>query len=155
MTTNRYSINLLLSTMYYHEIEANTLYEAYKIVDKHVLSIDNSHLNLFYETPPCEDFDVKYKRIPIGAHCLVEFDHETKPSSEYISFGYYEGMTDTDKYGLSVYDTWKFLDGEQELVKYCIETNYDEYYCEPFVLLSYSLKYLDDSTEPALDKSSK
>ena len=62
-------------------------------------------------------------------------------------------MTDTDKYGLSVYDTWKFLDGEQELVKYCIETNYDEYYCEPFVLLSYSLKYLDDTTEPALDKA--
>jgi hypothetical protein len=148
MTTNKYSINLWVSTMSYHEIEANSLYEAYKIVDKHVLPIDNSQLELFYETPPCEDFEVEYVRKPIGAHCLVEFDHDTKPSSEYVSFGYYEGMTDTDKYGMSVYDTWKFLDGEHELVKYCINGYYDL----SFIVLSYSLKYLDEITEPALDK---
>lgn len=133
--------------MSYHEIEANSLYEAYKIVDKHVLPIDNSQLELFYETPPCEDFEVEYVRKPIGAHCLVEFDHDTKPSSEYVSFGYYEGMTDKDKYGMSVYDTWKFLDGEHELVKYCINGYYDL----SFIVLSYSLKYLDEITEPALD----
>jgi len=148
MTTNKYSINLWVSTMSYHEIEANSLYEAYKIVDKHVLPIDNSQLELFYETPPCEDFEVEYVRKPIGAHCLVEFDHDTKPSSEYVSFGYYEGMTDKDKYGMSVYDTWKFLDGEHELVKYCINGYYDL----SFIVLSYSLKYLDEITEPALDK---
>jgi len=147
MTTNKYSINLWVSTMSYHEIEANSLYEAYKIVDKHVLPIDNSQLELFYETPPCEDFEVEYVRKPIGAHCLVEFDHDTKPSSEYVSFGYYEGMTDKDKYGMSVYDTWKFLDGEHELVKYCINGYYDL----SFIVLSYSLKYLDEITEPALD----
>ena len=149
MTTNKYSVNLLLSTMYYHEVEANTLYEAYKIVDKHVLSIDNSQLNLFYETPPCDDIDVKYDRKPIGAHCLVQFDHDTKPSSEYVSFGYYEGMTDTDKYGVFAYDTWQFLDGEHELVKYCIETYHDA----TFIILSYSLRYIDEATERALDKT--
>ena len=145
MTTNKYSFSLLLSSLYFHQVEAETMLDAYNTLKNKDIDLSNATTSLYYELPdiPSDCHVEKYENEPIGAYCFVQFPYEPAPTCEYVSFGFVNTNSPVDKYGVWVEGVWKFLTSEAELMFYTDKSKYDDEVTSYWVI-SYRLKYKNE-----------
>lgn len=143
MTTNSYSVQVMVSGLRTFRITANTMLEAYEKATNEELMEVVEQTELFYEKPERWDIVVDdYAMTPIGAFCFVQFDYEKFPTTEYVSFGFFPSIREKDKFGVPTDNVWTFMDGEHELLRYTDELCYKDG-VHTFHIISYKLRYLE------------